>query len=194
MEKDFVAWLIAEIEKRGWTNSELARRAGLVPSTISMVLSEQKRPGLDFCVGIGRALGEPPEKILRLAGLLPPLPPAVEEEKEIIDIVRSLSPEGRAFILRMLRGLKSGAPVTHQTETTAPQVGDLEREIEEFVEEFPELSNIIDEARARNLSEPAMRTLMLNARIFNQYLTAGDLSFAELYRKLSGLFNTFGAY
>jgi len=34
MEKDFSTWLMTELEKRGWTNSELARRAGVVPSTV----------------------------------------------------------------------------------------------------------------------------------------------------------------
>lgn len=71
MVTNFTTWLISEMNDRGWNNSELARRAGLVPSTISMVISEHKRPGPNFCNGAARALRLPPERVFRLAGLLP---------------------------------------------------------------------------------------------------------------------------
>lgn len=79
---EFVDWLNAELEARGWSNSELARRAGVVPSTVSMVISGHSKPGVDFCLGVARALNEPPEKVFRLAGLLPSKPsgdPGLEE-------------------------------------------------------------------------------------------------------------------
>jgi transcriptional regulator with XRE-family HTH domain len=103
---EFIKWLMEEMTTNGWTNSELARRAGVVPSTVSMVLSRRQRPGLEFCVGIARALHVPPEEVLRLAGLLPPLPSTVEEEEEIIAILRSLPANIRAVVLLEMRGLK----------------------------------------------------------------------------------------
>lgn len=71
MDKDFSTWLIDEMNTRGWSNSELARRANVVPSTVSMIVSRRKKPGIDFCTGIARALKTPPERVFRLAGLLP---------------------------------------------------------------------------------------------------------------------------
>ncbi len=94
-----------EIKDRGWNYSELARRGGASHARISQVLSGGERPGADFCFAIGRALGVSPEAVLRRAGLLPPLLPAVEEEQEAIAILRSLPADVRAVVM-MMRGLK----------------------------------------------------------------------------------------
>ncbi len=106
MQAEFVEWLRKEIKDRGWNYSELAHRAGVVSSTVSMVLSGRQRPGLAFCVGISQALDVPPEEALRRAGLLPSLLPAVEEEHEAIAILRSLPAGVRAVVMLMMRGLK----------------------------------------------------------------------------------------
>ena len=91
-----------------WGNSELARRAQLAPSTISMVLSRQKRPGLNFCVGIARALNKPPEQILRLARLLPSKPEADSEVEEAIYLFQQLGEDQRKYVLQTLRALAKG--------------------------------------------------------------------------------------
>lgn len=72
-ELSFSDWLLQEVERRGLTYSELARRGGTTPARVSQVISGDK-PGWDFCLAVARAFGEPPEKIFRLAGLLPPEP------------------------------------------------------------------------------------------------------------------------
>jgi transcriptional regulator with XRE-family HTH domain len=71
MQTDFVIWLTEEMNERGWSNSELARRAEIVPSTISSVISGRNQPGLELCIGVARAFNYPPERVLRQAGLLP---------------------------------------------------------------------------------------------------------------------------
>lgn len=105
MEKDFANWLMREIEERGWTNAELARRAGISAPNVSMVISGQKGIGWEFCLGIARALGYPPEDVLRRAGLLPPIPARVQDEQEMLGIWRMLSDVQRRTILVMLRAL-----------------------------------------------------------------------------------------
>ena len=87
---DLAAWLTGEVERRGWSLRELGRRSGLSGAVISDVARGQQRPGLRFCVQIAGALGLPPEGVLRRAGLLPPLPPAVEEEQEAVVMLRQL--------------------------------------------------------------------------------------------------------
>ena len=90
---------MAEMERRKWNNAELARRAEIGHSTVSMVLSGQSRPGLDFCIGIGRAFGLPPEKVLRIAGLLPSIPPVEDSSiQRLIDLARLLSPSERQLV------------------------------------------------------------------------------------------------
>jgi len=94
METDFAAWLTSEMDRRGWTNSELARQAGIAQSNISMVISGQKNPGLSFCVNVAQAFGYPPERVLREAGLLPPAPSEDEPEyRELVEVAKNLSSE-----------------------------------------------------------------------------------------------------
>lgn len=113
-------WLEKELKDRGWSHRELARRSGLSQTSISSVLSEadKQKPGLDFCVAVSGPLGEKPETIMRLAGLLPPLPETVQEEDEIIDIIRRLPKMYRLFVLQMLRGVNNQPrPQAEQSES-----------------------------------------------------------------------------
>ena len=64
-------WLLQELETRGWSQSELARRAHLGNATLSRIISGSRQAGPDAALQIARALGEAPENVFRLAGLLP---------------------------------------------------------------------------------------------------------------------------
>jgi transcriptional regulator with XRE-family HTH domain len=113
MSNDFVTWLTGELNKRGWTGSELARRAGVGTSTISYIISQQRNPGWDFCASVAQAFGLSADEVFRKAGLLPPLPPEVTEEKEVIRLLRSITaPERRRIVLDILYGL---ARQSHQS-------------------------------------------------------------------------------
>ena len=50
-----------------------------------------------------------PERLLRIAGHLPPMPPSVQEEHEVIQSLRRISATDRDAVIRMVRGLTSGA-------------------------------------------------------------------------------------
>ena len=101
-------FLEAELARRSWRPADLARAAGVPDATISHILNGSRRAGPDVCNALARALDKQPERIFRLAGLLPPLPPAVEEEQEAVRILRGLSPDLREAAMRMLRGLRPG--------------------------------------------------------------------------------------
>jgi len=73
MEK-FEHWLQTEMDKRGWSQSELARRAGFFPASLSRVLRGERKLGADMAVGIARALHVRPERVMYQAGLIPNLP------------------------------------------------------------------------------------------------------------------------
>jgi transcriptional regulator with XRE-family HTH domain len=94
-----------EIEERGWSKRELARRSGISSAQVTDVMNERAQAGAEFCVSVARALGEDPEDMLRLAGILPPLPPAVREEGEALRLFRSFDPQAREVILVTLRCL-----------------------------------------------------------------------------------------
>jgi transcriptional regulator with XRE-family HTH domain len=99
------SWLQAELNKRGWSQSELARRASLSSATVSDILGERTNPRLDFCVGVAHAIGIRPEVVLRKAGLLPPLSEADETQEEINYLWQQLSDEEQELELVFLRSI-----------------------------------------------------------------------------------------
>jgi transcriptional regulator with XRE-family HTH domain len=128
METDFVTWLSNEMEDRGWNNSELARRAGLVPSAVSQVIAGNRGTGPEFCRSVARALHVPPEMVFRKAGLLPPLPGPEDDVTfgVLLDVVRNLSVEDRVTVLEIAQYLydrhhkgDAGGPQTRPASTGA---------------------------------------------------------------------------
>jgi transcriptional regulator with XRE-family HTH domain len=105
MVTEFINWLIEEIDKRGWSNSELARRASVAPATVSMIISGKSNPGLDFCVGVARAFNVPPEDVLRRAGLLPGRPGHDAQTRRASYMFSRLSEDLQRYILTMMEAL-----------------------------------------------------------------------------------------
>lgn len=68
---DYTSWLNEILRDRGWSYSELARRASVSQGLVSMVMSEQQEPSWEFCARVADALGTPRETVLRKAGHLP---------------------------------------------------------------------------------------------------------------------------
>jgi transcriptional regulator with XRE-family HTH domain len=71
MDDEFATWLSGELKARGWSQSELARRAGISHVTVSNLLSGLRGRGEQSCRAIAEALGVSSEMVFRLAGLLP---------------------------------------------------------------------------------------------------------------------------
>jgi len=95
----FTKWLLEELNKRGWSRSEAARRGGVSASMFDKVINGHAKPGVDFCRGIARAFKEPPEFVFRKAGLLPNVPDDDATMRELVDLVCHLSPEDRQDVL-----------------------------------------------------------------------------------------------
>ena len=104
-------WIVDETEKRNWSNNDLAKRAGLSPSHLSMVMSGQRSITYDFCTAIARAFGERPEVMFRMAGLLSPSEGEVsdlsQDELELVESYRELSTDLRPIALGLLKDLLS---------------------------------------------------------------------------------------
>lgn len=103
--ENFSLWLLNELEKRNWQPADLAKKARISRGSLSNILNNYRKPGPDLCLAIAQALGEPPEKVFRLAGLLPPLPGGEDEQisREVMDILRNMSPENRQDLLNYAR-------------------------------------------------------------------------------------------
>lgn len=101
---DFSDWLLNEINKRGWSQAELARRAGISRQIISNYINRQReKPDSDVLVSISRALNLPAETVFRAAGLLPPVSEDTEYQEEFFHLLSQLSPQERQEILELLR-------------------------------------------------------------------------------------------
>lgn len=98
---DLVKFLNGELKRRSWSQRELARRADLSHSLISQVLSEQVRATPEFCIAVADALGEAREDVLRMAGVLPPLPQIDGDASmaKTLEVMKRLTPEEREEVL-----------------------------------------------------------------------------------------------
>lgn len=105
MEVDLIDWLNRELRERGWSQRELARRAGVSGATISQVLSMQQRPTWEFCASVARALRVPVDDLFVLAGLKRPPAEPIREEQEVLELLRSLPATARSVIITMLRAM-----------------------------------------------------------------------------------------
>ena len=82
MDRDeLAAWVKSEAKKRGWTLVELARRADLHLASIHGITQRQRDTGFQVCAKIADAFTVPPERVLRAAGLLPPITAGGEDEE-----------------------------------------------------------------------------------------------------------------
>lgn len=115
MSDKLTTWLVKELEQRGWSQRELARRAELSATSISAVIAGQREPTFDFCAAIAKPLGKSPIEMFRLAELIPPDPLQINEGRanytvddsvtleELIEIVKRLPRSERLELLRYAR-------------------------------------------------------------------------------------------
>lgn len=103
----FSEWLLLTLEKKGWSQSDLARAAHISTGTISDVVSGRRRVGKDMATSIAGALKLPPEQVFRAAGILPPEldDPWVEEMSHKLT---RLSPGLRAVAERFINSMVEG--------------------------------------------------------------------------------------
>ena len=149
----FGDWLAATIKDRGWNQSELARRASISQATLSRLINETRQPGPDVCLSLSRALHVPPETVFKHAGLLPPDPAPVSQEKEALSLFRRLPETARDLILTQLRALAAAqtrpAPATTESRIPyhaapdalaplQPETTDLERELLDEFRQLPD--------------------------------------------------------
>ena len=107
MNDEFIHWLDSEMKRRGWSQRELGRRAGISQTTVSLVIAGVRVATPEFCLVVARAFEMPGDDVLRRAGHLPaPLDPedlAPEVRFRLQEVARKLTllePEERERLTR----------------------------------------------------------------------------------------------
>lgn len=102
---DFPNWLQLEMDKRGWSQSDLARAANLNRAVINKILNGRSHPRCSTLQAIARAFWVPVESVYRAAGLLP-IADSDETLEEAVYLFRAIrSPQRKAMALSVLRAL-----------------------------------------------------------------------------------------
>ena len=102
----FSEWLQGEMDKRGWSQSDLARSAELNRAVINKLLNGKSHPQPITLEAISRALKIPLETIYRVAGLLPANQDHDDTAEEALYIFKSIqNVQRRATAITILKAL-----------------------------------------------------------------------------------------
>ena len=112
-------WLNDELNTRGWSQAELARRSpGVSRPLVNLVAAGKQPPSYEFCAAIAKPLGKRPEELFRLAGLLPQRRPDDEVTfQDFVELGLELTHEERTRVMeyaltRFLARRRGHAPAT----------------------------------------------------------------------------------
>jgi len=115
----FAQWLNKEIEKRGWSYREFARRAGVSVSAVSDVINTDRTPSLKFYRGVSQAFRLPLDDVLRHAGVLPTFDADDPRIGEMLYYFEQLPEDLQDYLLLTARALAEHAE-HHEPEKEKP--------------------------------------------------------------------------
>ena len=101
--RKFITWLDGETSKRGLSDAQLAKKAGISHPVISKARSGIQPIGWEACVAIATALELPPDTVLIKAGLLPAKAEESPLNDEIIYLMGTLPLDDQTEILNIAR-------------------------------------------------------------------------------------------
>jgi transcriptional regulator with XRE-family HTH domain len=96
-------YLLARLKERGWSQNELAKRAGISHGTISNILSGNKGAGETSLKAIASAFHIPPEEIFRVAGILPQVPESTQQKEQLLHLFSLLPEKEKADLLKYIQ-------------------------------------------------------------------------------------------
>lgn len=105
-QTDFPEWLQSELDKRRWSQADLAYSAGISRAVVNKLLNRKTYPQPDTLQAIARALKVPVETVYRAAGLLPQESEVDAFAAEVVYKLKLIkSPKRRKTALRLLKAL-----------------------------------------------------------------------------------------
>lgn len=107
VDNSLSSWILSELDKRDWSQSELARRSGLTRTTISKIISEQSSIGIESMTGLAKAFRLPVTEVLQQAGLIPKIPEATAKEEQLLHMFRHMDDQDKKTIMNMAEFLSN---------------------------------------------------------------------------------------
>jgi integrase len=102
---ELVAFIKNELEKRNWTNADLARNCGISQAQISRILNKGYQPGLDFFNSVADVFNYPKEIVFRLAGILPNESEKDIYQKRILNLLEQLDENEKHLVFDFIQML-----------------------------------------------------------------------------------------
>ena len=99
MDKSFSNWILSQLDEKGWSQSELARRSGLTRTTISKIINEQSSIGTESLIGLSKAFRVPVTEVLQQAGFLPKVPETTAKEEKMLYMFRQMNNDQQQDVL-----------------------------------------------------------------------------------------------
>jgi transcriptional regulator with XRE-family HTH domain len=128
-----ISWLSTELNNRGWSQRELARRAQISHTSITEVLSQIRQPTFDFLAAIATPLSKTPLEMFILAEKMPAEPEPADKYhlRALIakGLARSVEAGNRPPVI--LNRIGSGNPLIKEDKVNYT-VDDIGREIGEL--------------------------------------------------------------
>lgn len=97
MQSDFAVWLEEELARKNLDRAELARRAGISESMLSLIYKGERKAGKKTCANIAKALDVPEITVMEKAGIIKATSknsPLVERIAYIVSLLPKSEQEG----------------------------------------------------------------------------------------------------
>jgi transcriptional regulator with XRE-family HTH domain len=99
---NFGEWLYTEMLQRDWTQSKLAKYAGLNRAVVNKIINGASKPTPETINALAHALRIPPELVFEKAGLLPPNLDLSPIKRKFINFAKNLPDSDLEMILALL--------------------------------------------------------------------------------------------
>lgn len=124
----FGIWLVNQIERRDWNLSDLARKIGVVPNTVSRWVGGVRNPSYQKCLDIAKALEIDPVDVLIRAGYTPVNTVQVEAvdpqemRRAMLEVAERFSPmrpsdNPKVVKLRIVNAISASEGIAHDRQS-----------------------------------------------------------------------------
>lgn len=119
----FADWLINQMQSRGWSQSDLARRANIHRQVVSGYINVKvAKPDEEILSKIAMGLGLPDSVVFQAAGIMKGDTPETQTIKEINYLVAGLPEDDKADVIAYIRHRLSLAEKREKHETKSKRV------------------------------------------------------------------------